>query len=117
MIANGGGVWEKSYPLSYSQIDGYGRPDWSLVEVPKYKPGWHQDQNGWWYADTTRSYLNCCWKNINGHRYYFNQEGYALTGWQVIDGKKYFFEAIAGHPLECALYVTDSDGAQEIGKF
>ena len=117
VIANGGGVWEKSYPLSYSQIDGYGRPDWSLVEVPKYKPGWHQDPNGWWYADTARSYLNSCWKNINGHRYYFNQEGYALTGWQVIDGKKYFFEAIVGHPLECALYATDGDGAQEIGEF
>ena len=32
VIANGGGVYEKSYSLSNSNIDGYGRPDWSIVE-------------------------------------------------------------------------------------
>lgn len=32
VVANGGGVWEKSYALSNSQIAGYGRPNWSIVE-------------------------------------------------------------------------------------
>lgn len=31
VIANGGCVAEKSYLLTYKNIDGYGRPDWSLV--------------------------------------------------------------------------------------
>lgn len=29
VIANGGGVCKKSYPLNYSKIYGYGRPNWS----------------------------------------------------------------------------------------
>ena len=31
VIANGGSVSSKSYPLSYWQIGGYGRPNWSLA--------------------------------------------------------------------------------------
>lgn len=32
VVANGGGVCEKSYSLNYSRIAGYGRPDYSLVK-------------------------------------------------------------------------------------
>ena len=78
---------------------------------------WKQDANGWWYADTAQSYYKACWQNINGHRYYFNSDGYAVTDWQLIDGKWYYFEARAGHALECALYISDANGAQEIGQF
>ena len=73
----------------------------------------HHDNNGWWYADTQHNYYRSCWQTINHHRYYFNEDGYALTDWHQIDGKWYYFEPTAGHPLECALYVTDADGAQE----
>ena len=31
MVPNGGSVQDKSYRLDYSQIAGYGRPDWSLA--------------------------------------------------------------------------------------
>lgn len=117
VVANGGGVFEKSYALIYSRIAGYGRPDWSLVENPVYVIGWHHDDNGWWYADTDHSYYASCWQTINGHRYYFNADGYAVTDWQEIGGKWYYFEPRAGHPLECALYVTDSSGAQAPGEF
>lgn len=117
VVANGGGVCEKSYALSYTGIAGYGRPDWSLVEDPWYIKGWHRDQNGWWYADTEGTYLKSCWQNINGHRYYFNSDGYAVTDWQNIGGKWYYFEPRTGHPLECALYVTDELGTQGPGAF
>lgn len=117
VIANGGGVCEKSYPINYSNIDGYGRPDWSLVESPKYEIGWHHDDNGWWYADSESTYHKSIWQIINGHKYYFNQDGYAVTGWQEIDGKWYYFEPRKGHPLECGLYVTDSNGVQNVGEF
>ena len=116
VIANGGGVCEKSYNLSYSLISGYGKPKWSLVYDPCYIVGWHHDQNGWWYADSGDTYIKSCWKVINGHKYYFNANGYAVTDWQEIGGKWYYFEPRAGHPLEGALYVTDSDGAQEPGE-
>ena len=31
------------------------------------------------------------WKTVNGKKYYYNENGVAVTGWQTIDGKKYFF--------------------------
>lgn len=117
VIANGGGVCKKSYSLTSSSIDGYGRPDWSLVEEPEYTIGWNHDTNGWWYADTAKTYYLSGWKTINGHRYYFNADGYAVTGWQEVEGKWYYFEPRAGHACECALYVTNGDGVQEVGEF
>ena len=35
VVANGGAVCCKEYCLNNSRIDGYGRPDWSLVEQPE----------------------------------------------------------------------------------
>lgn len=117
VIPNGGAVCAKEYSLDNARIDGYGRPDWSLVEQPDYVQGWHHDSNGWWYADTQQSYYRRCWRVINRHKYYFNSDGYAVTNWQLIDGKWYYFEPVSGHPLECALYVTDASGAQGPGEF
>ena len=117
VIANGGAVCLKEYNLNDSCIDGYGRPDWLLVETPTYEIGWHHDSNGWWYADTEATYYKLCWQIINGHKYYFSQDGYAVTDWQRINGKWHYFEPVAGHPLECALYVTDENGVQSPGNF
>lgn len=117
VIPNGGAVCQKEYLLTASGIDGYGRPDWGLVEAPVYELGWRHDSNGWWYADTESTYYSSCWQNINGHRYYFNADGYAVTNWQEINGHWYYFEPVAGHPLECALYVSDKNGVQAIGNF
>lgn len=117
VIANGGGVCEKSYPISHAGIAGYGMPDWSLVESPNYELEWHHDDYGWWYADTPNTYLKDCWKVINGHKYYFNDKGYAVTDWREIKGKWYYFEPRSGHPYECALYISNEDGAQDIGIF
>lgn len=117
VIENGGSVCQKSYSLTESKIMGYGRPDWGIVEQPAYTPGWNKDKNGWWYADSKTTYYKSCWKIINGHKYRFNPDGYAVTGWQVIDGKDYYFEPRAGHPLECAVYLSDCQGIQEPGEF
>ena len=89
----------------------------ALVSPAEYTHGWNHDNNGWWYADSKTSYYKSCWQVINGHKYRFNSDGYAFTGWQEIDGKWYYFEPRAGHDLECALYVTDQDGVQDIGKY
>lgn len=117
VIPNGGGVFKKVYPIRHSSISGYGRPDWSLVDEPRYEIGWNRDDKGWWWSPDGNTYLKDCWKDINGHRYYFKSSGYAATGWREINGKWYYFEPRTGHPIECALYITDSDGAQDIGRF
>lgn len=46
----------------------------------EYTLGWNYDKNGWWYADSKTSYYKSCWHIINGHKYRFNSDGYALTG-------------------------------------
>lgn len=117
VVANGGAVCEKYYLLSHTGIDGYGRPDWSLVEQPTYTVGWNKDDNGWWYADSSNTYYKSCWQIINSHKYYFNPDGYALTNWHEIDGKWYYFEPRAGHAQECALYVSNAQGEQQVGEF
>ena len=90
----------------------------ALVERPaEYLAGWNHDNNGWWFADTKITYYKSCWQVIKGHKYYFNTDGYAVTDWQEIDGKWYYFEPRAGHDLECALYISDRNGAQQIGEY
>ena len=89
----------------------------TALEDPAYEIGWHHDNNGWWYADTPQSYYKARWQMINHHKYYFNGDGYAVTNWQLIGDKWYYFEPGAGHALECAMYVTDPDGAQAPGEF
>lgn len=110
VIPNGGGVCRKFYLVGNGRIAGYGRPDYSLVH---YQRGWNYDGR-WWYADTETTYLHDTWKDINGCRYYFDNEGYAVKGEKEIDGKIYLFCSQPGHPKECALMVTDKKGAHNI---
>lgn len=39
VVANGGGVARKSYPLTYNRIAGYGRPNWGLVPAEENEKG------------------------------------------------------------------------------
>ena len=114
VIANGGGVCKKKYKLNYSSIAGYGRPKYDTET--KYKQGWHQDSKGWRYSPDGNTYCSNTFEVINGYKYFFNEEGYAVTDWQKIDGKLYYFEKNKGD-LECALYVSDKNGVQAPGKF
>lgn len=54
--------------------------------------GWQQDESGWWYRDTDGSFYQNGWKEIEGSRYYFDENGYIITGWLELDGKDYFFD-------------------------
>jgi glucan-binding YG repeat protein len=87
------------------------------TEYTQYTLGWSHDDNGWWFADSKTTYYKSSWQIINGHKYRFNSDGYALTGWQEIDGKWYYLEPRVGHSLECALYITNREGVQVIGEF
>lgn len=110
VVANGGGVFKKSYKISNPSIAGYGRPNYDLVDGDKYTVGWQKDNTGWWYAYTTKAYYKSCWQIINKCKYYFNDKGYAVTGMQTIDGKRYFFEDTPGASKECALMKTTENG-------
>lgn len=124
VIENDGGcVAKKSYPLNTSGIDGYGRPDYSIVE--KVVPGWRLAADGkrWWYETGLHTYVANAWKLVNDHWYLFDVDGYMVTGWARWNGYEvnpeeggdwYFLESTPGHALEGALYRSDEEGRQSI---
>lgn len=116
VIANGGAVCEKQYPVNYSRIAGYGRPAYGKdIAVTE---GWRRAADGvrWWYEYADRSWA-VGWVDLESssgkHRYYFDADGYMVTGKQIIDGKKYYFET-ERNADEGALYRSDSNGVQNV---
>lgn len=76
VIANGGGVFKKSYSITYSRIAGYGRPKYDAY----CKEGWVQNSDGkWWYEYSNGDYPKSEWKEINGKWYYFKSDGFMAS--------------------------------------
>lgn len=116
VIANGGAVCRKQYPINYSRIAGYGRPAYGKdIAVAE---GWRKAADGvrWWYEYADRSWA-VGWKDLESasgkHRYYFDASGYMLTGWQLINNHWYFFETTPNAD-EGALYRSDATGIQTV---
>ena len=111
-MPNGGGVFEKNYNIPNSRIAGYGRPNYDSGA----KLGWIRSGNDWYYriaeGQNAHGWHNI--KNADGktRRYYFDDKGKMLTDWQQIDGKWYYFQPKAD--IEGAMYVSDSNGVQNI---
>ena len=80
----------------------------------KYSAGWHEDNNGWWYADSETTYLKDTWELINHHWYYFGSDGYMVKGWQTIEGKMYYLQESKDNNLQGALWRSDGSGAQSV---
>lgn len=108
VIANGGGVWGKSYQLDDGRIFGYGVPDYQDEE-------WHWLKvDGIWYyqdADGANSYGRRKIKESGRdlwHWYYFNGRGQMLTGLQKVDEAWCVFSSEG--ELEGAQMITDEEG-------
>lgn len=113
VVANGGGVFQKSYTVGNSRIAGYGRPAYD-VEV---KLGWVQSGSTWYYrtSDGVNAHGWLKIKNADGKTrwYYFDPTTGAMkTGWQKVDDKWYYLEESGD--LAGACYISDADGAQHI---
>lgn len=109
VVANGGGVWGKSYQLDDGRIFGYGVPDYQDEE-------WHWLKvDGIWYyqdADGANSYGWRLIKETHGearHWYFFNSKGQMQTGLLEDDGSVYYLQPDG--PLEGARCVTDARDA------
>ena len=50
---------------------------------------WYKTKDGISYTDENGAAKG--WKDIDGARYYFGEDGYAVTGLQTIDGRTYYF--------------------------
>lgn len=58
--------------------------EWVPVQVGEY---WQRR-----YVEADGSYPTSSWQEIDGNRYYFNQDGYMVSGWQLIDQDWYYFD-------------------------
>lgn len=54
--------------------------------------GWQQDENGRWYRNADGTFYENGWKEIDGVKYYFDENGYVVTGWLELDGEDYYFD-------------------------
>lgn len=99
LVANGGGVHRKTYPLTSSYIMGYGRPKYA---AQTYTEGWVKDDKGWWYRYSDGTWPASKWLKLDGKWYWFGSDGYmAENQWQIYKG---------------CLYYLGSDGAMVTGK-
>jgi len=65
---------------------------------------WYKDEKGWWYAKNATQYAQNEWMVLDHHKYYFNDEGYAVSGYHNIGGVPYYFATKeVNSNLECAL--------------
>lgn len=109
VVANGGGVWGKSYQLDDGRIFGYGVPDYQDDEWR-----WIKSDGIWYYqdADGANSYGWRLIKETHGearHWYFFNSKGQMQTGLLEDDGSVYYLQPDG--PLEGARCVTDARDA------
>lgn len=120
VIANGGQVRQKSYKIDDPAIAGYGLPEYDPEIVTIY-PRWVKSGVDWYYrikeGVNAHGFRDIKAADGNTYRYYFDKTGKMLTSWQLIDNKWYFFHDNPESGLVGALYVTDADGVQTVGKF
>lgn len=133
VIENGGGVCQKSYSLSYDRIMGYGRPDWSIVQIKK--SGWLQEDGGWrfyngdtglpvrndWHEDKEKNLwywfdgaglmVTNTWYRHKGDWYYLGADGAMVKGLQDINGKWYYLDKDGKMATEPVTLTPDQDGA------
>lgn len=121
VVSNGGKVAIKTYYLSDPEIAGYGRPNWSIVDVGNSEayPMWvrvGEGESTKWYFRLEKGVNAHGWRTINHHKYWFDETGLMAKEWKEIDGKWYYFQPESGKSasLAGALYVSDEDGAQRI---
>ena len=81
---------------------------------PEVFPRWVYDKEKWYRREAAG--LNAHgWRDINHHRYWFDDKGVMATGWTEINGKWYYFHPTRGAQFEGALYhQADETGAMEI---
>lgn len=96
----------------------------SLTTAMADEGGWKYDSGGWWYQYEDGDSPRNCWKEIDGNRYYFDQNCYAAVGWMKIKGYYYCFDETGVQKLgwryyedEDKWYYFKEDGSVQKGWF
>ena len=104
VVANGGAVCKKVYPINHPRIAGYGRPRWELVgekSTRKYANGWNRNEHGWWYVydDKDNYHINNAVR-ISGKLYFFDTEGYCVKNPSVVTAQSGELDKISGERVK-----------------
>ena len=75
----------------YVDANGEWKPNGSTSQETKAE--WKQTNGKWLYQHKDGTYTKNDFETIEGHTYYFDENGYMVTGWQKINNKDYFFNA------------------------
>jgi hypothetical protein len=88
---------------------------YDMPVVAETYPKWVKSGDTWYYRIAEGENAHG-WRDINGHRYWFDEKGAMATEWREIDGEWYYFQPESGKAasLAGALYVSDETGAQRI---
>ncbi len=111
VVANGGGVFEKTYQISDVRIAGFGRPKYDEVSE-EIKLGWIQSGDKWYYR--LEAGVNAHgWqriKNADGKTrwYHFTTDGAMDTGIITLNGCTYYL--LESGDLEGACCKTNESG-------
>ena len=73
----------------YVDANGVWKPNGSTSQ--ETKAGWKQTNGKWLYQHKDGTYTKNDFETIEGHTYYFDENGYMVTGWKKINNKDYFF--------------------------
>ncbi len=98
--------WDELYKKKY----GHYYDDWDDCddEWERPVPGYNTHNNGWkqwgtiWYYYENGKYVANCTKNINGHKYSFDENGVMRVGWYKDgpSGKWYYYHPLNGEMLK-----------------
>ena len=80
---------------------------------PEVFPRWVYDKEKWYRREAAGVNAHG-WRDINHHRYWFDEKGVMATDWKEIGGKWYYFHPTRGAQYEGALYRSDDQGVQDI---
>lgn len=131
VIANGGGVCQKSYSLVDSKIMGYGRPHWNAASPPKsgwvkeggnwrfylddtgtyIKNDWYKDEDKWYWFDGAGIMVTNTWYQYKGNWYYMGSDGAMVIGLQMINGNWYYMDQEGKMTTKPVILTPDRNGA------
>ena len=93
--------------------------DTALLDPPETAaPGWHKDEQGWWYVRQDGTYPASCWEKIDGIWYYFGDDGYmAADRWILWKGLPYYLDPDGAMVSNRQLYLSGSGALLPAGNY
>ena len=106
-LSNGNNQYKLAQALAEVIAAYYG---YKSSDAARYTVGWHKDDKGWWYADTTTTYYKSRWAEIDGSWYYFKEDGYIMANEWKMDSTGTYYLGANGAMVTNQLVGVGADG-------